>query len=51
MLARLEKEPRESVIETLVQIEARKRVAREQREEHERRRARLRRLSFGLLGR
>lgn len=48
VLARLEKNPRESFIDTLVQIEARKRVA---REEQERRRARLRKLSFGLFGR
>lgn len=40
--------PRERFIETLARQEARRRIEREQRE---RRRARLRKLSFGLLGR
>jgi hypothetical protein len=40
--------PRNTLMETLVRQEARRRV---EREREERRRARLRRLSFGLLGR
>ena len=40
--------PRERLMETLARSEARQRVA---REEAERRRARLRRVPFGLLGR
>ena len=40
--------PREQFIETLARGEARQRIAREQ---EERRRARLRKFSFGLLGR
>lgn len=43
-----EEDPREALIRSMARHEARKRVAREY---EERRRARLRRLTFGLLGR
>ena len=42
------KDARQNMLEILARSEARKRI---ERERHERRRARLRRLSLGLLGR